>query len=31
MKKPLLTMLWWESVAPFGEPVVPDVYWMLIA
>ena len=30
MKKPLLTMLWCESVAPFGKPVVPDVYWMLI-
>ena len=29
-KKPLLRMLWWESVAPFGNPVVPDVYWMLI-
>ena len=24
-------MLWWVSVAPLGEPVVPDVYWMLIA
>src|SRR3982074_2698139 len=23
-------MLWWESVAPLGCPVVPDVYWMLI-
>ena len=23
-------MLWCESVAPFGKPVVPDVYWMLI-
>ena len=23
-------MLWWESVAPFGKPVVPLVYWMLI-
>ncbi len=30
MKKPLLRMLWWESVAPFGKPVVPLVYWMLI-
>ena len=29
-KKPLLRMLWCESVAPFGKPVVPDVYWMLI-
>jgi hypothetical protein len=23
-------MLWWLSVAPFGNPVVPLVYWMLI-
>jgi hypothetical protein len=23
-------MLWWDRVAPFGKPVVPDVYWMLI-
>jgi hypothetical protein len=23
-------MLWWERVAPFGNPVVPEVYWMLI-
>ena len=23
-------MLWWLSVAPFGKPVVPLVYWMLI-
>ena len=23
-------MLWCESVAPFGKPVVPEVYWMLI-
>ena len=30
MKWPLLRMLWCESVAPFGNPVVPDVYWMLI-
>ena len=30
MKKPLFRMLWCESVAPFGKPVVPDVYWMLI-
>jgi len=30
MKKPLLRMLWCDSVAPFGKPVVPDVYWMLI-
>ena len=29
-KKPLLRMLWWLSVAPFGKPVVPLVYWMLI-
>ena len=24
-------MLWWVSVAPFGKPVVPLVYWMLIS
>ena len=30
MKKPLLRMLWCESVAPLGKPVVPEVYWMLI-
>src|SRR5438094_213974 len=30
MKKPLLRMLWWLSVAPLGKPVVPLVYWMLI-
>src|SRR3954464_7168058 len=29
-KKPLLSRLWWVSVAPLGKPVVPDVYWMLI-
>ena len=29
-KNPLLRMLWCESVAPFGKPVVPLVYWMLI-
>ncbi len=23
-------MLWCESVAPLGKPVVPLVYWMLI-
>src|SRR6476620_1091748 len=23
-------MLWWDSVAPLGNPVVPEVYWMLI-
>ena len=23
-------MLWCERVAPLGNPVVPDVYWMLI-
>jgi hypothetical protein len=23
-------MLWCERVAPFGKPVVPDVYWMLM-
>jgi hypothetical protein len=27
---PLFRMLWCDSVAPFGNPVVPDVYWMLI-
>ena len=30
MKKPLLRMLWCVSVAPLGEPVVPEVNWMLI-
>ena len=30
MKKPLLRMLWWVSVAAFGEPVVPEVNWMLM-
>ena len=30
MKKPLFRMLWCESVAPLGKPVVPEVYWMLI-
>ena len=30
VKKPLLRMLRWLRVAPFGLPVVPDVYWMLI-
>ena len=29
-KNPLLRMLWWDSVAPLGNPVVPEVYWMLI-
>ena len=29
-KYPLLRMFEWESVAPLGNPVVPDVYWMLI-
>ena len=23
-------MLWCDSVAPFGKPVVPEVYWMLM-
>ncbi len=27
--RPLLRMLWWVSEAPLGEPVVPDVNWML--
>ena len=26
----LLTRLWWVSRTPFGEPVVPDVYWMFV-
>ena len=26
---PLLTRLWWVSRTPLGEPVVPEVYWML--
>ena len=30
VKKPLLRMLRWLSVAPLGKPVVPEVYWMLI-
>ena len=30
VKKPLLRMLRCDSVAPFGKPVVPEVYWMLI-
>ena len=30
-KRALLTMLWWVRVAPFGDPVVPEVNWMLIA
>ena len=30
MKYPLFRMLAWVSVAPLGNPVVPDVYWMLI-
>src|ERR1700746_2270301 len=30
MNSPLLRMLWWDSVAPLGKPVVPLVYWMLI-
>src|SRR5258706_89196 len=30
MKNPLLRMLWCESVAPLGNPVVPLVYWMLM-
>ena len=29
-KNPLLRMLRCDSVAPFGKPVVPEVYWMLI-
>ena len=27
-KNPLLRMLRCERAAPFGEPVVPEVYWM---
>ena len=30
VKYPLFRMLRWVSVAPLGNPVVPDVYWMLI-
>ncbi len=30
VKKPLFRMLRWLRVAPFGRPVVPEVYWMLI-
>src|SRR6266581_2060925 len=30
IKNALLRMLWWVRVAPYGKPVVPDVYWMLI-
>ena len=30
-KCPLLRILWWLRVAPLGNPVVPLVYWMLIA
>ena len=29
-KYPLFKMLWCDSVAPFGKPVVPEVYWMLM-
>ena len=28
--KPLFTMLWCVSITPFGKPVVPEVYCMLI-
>ncbi|BCO38345.1 hypothetical protein MHEC_47780 [Mycobacterium heckeshornense] len=28
-KKPLLRMLRCDSVAPLGNPVVPEVYWTL--
>src|SRR3979409_1511905 len=30
MKKPLLRRLWCDRVAPLGNPVVPEVYWMLM-
>ncbi len=30
MKRPLFKILWWVRVAPLGNPVVPDVNWMLI-
>ena len=30
MKRALLTRLWWVSTTPFGKPVVPEVYWMLM-
>ena len=29
MMRPLLTRLRWVSSTPLGEPVVPEVYWML--
>ena len=31
MNSPLFKMLRWLSVAPLGNPVVPLVYWMLMA
>ncbi len=31
MNSPLFKMLRWLSVAPLGKPVVPLVYWMLMA
>jgi len=31
MMKPLFKMLWWVRTTPFGNPVVPLVYWMLTA
>ena len=31
VKNPLFRMFRCVSVAPFGNPVVPDVYWMLMA
>ena len=30
VKNPLLRMLRCDRVAPLGNPVVPEVYWMLI-
>ena len=30
-ERALLTILKWVSVAPFGEPVVPEVNWILMA
>ena len=29
MAMPLFSRLRWLSMAPLGEPVVPEVYWML--
>ena len=29
-QRPDLPILWWDSVAPLGLPVVPEVNWMLV-